>query len=161
MQVVEKKPSAVNPKLIVPFVNAVRHVLRTMASWETTVERPRVKSVAGPEYDYSGIIAFSGTLVGTVVVSFHRDLAIKLVAAFTGCEMEPDTSDFADALGELTNLIVGAAKTELGVNASISVPTVIMGKGHIVSRPSDIPCIVVPCKTAAGEFAVEVSIKES
>src|SRR5437762_2785713 len=115
MQTAPAKPPQVDAKLIVPFVNAVRHVLRTMAGWESNVERPRVKQKQGPEYDYSGIIAFSGTLIGTVVVSFHRDLAVKLVTAFVGCELPADTADFADAIGELANLIVGAAKAELGV----------------------------------------------
>lgn len=159
MQAVQAKPATIDPKMLVPFVGAVREVLKSMAGWECAVDRLRLKQSPGPEYDYSGIISFSGTIVGTVVVSFTRDLAVKLVTAFVGCDIPADTADFADAIGELTNLIVGAAKTGLGVNATISVPSVVMGKGHIVARPSDIPCVVVPCKTAAGEFTIEVSIK--
>jgi len=157
----QAKPNLIDPKLIVPFVNSVRHVLRSTAGWESTIDKPRYKQNPGLEYDYSGIISFSGTVLGTAVVSFHRELAIALVTAFAGCELPVDTPDFADAIGELTNLIVGAAKTELGMNASISIPSVIVGRGHIVVRPSDIPCIVVPCKTPAGEFAVEISIKSA
>jgi chemotaxis protein CheX len=153
------KKSAIDPKLIVPFVNSVRSVLATMAGFETTVQRPRVKTSPAPDYDYSGIIGFSGTIVGTVVVSFHRETAIKLVAAFAGGHVEPDTSDFADAVGELANMIAGAAKKDLGGAANITVPSVVMGKGHTISRPSDIPCLMVPCITSAGEFAIEVSIK--
>jgi chemotaxis protein CheX len=159
MQAVQVKPAAIDPRMLAPFVNAVREVLKSTAGWESTVGRLRLKQTPGPEYDYSGIIAFSGTIVGTVVVSFTKDVAVKLIAAFVGCEIPPDTGDFADAVGELTNLIVGAAKTGFGVNATISVPSVVMGNGHIIARPGDIPCVVVPCKTAAGEFAVEVSIK--
>jgi chemotaxis protein CheX len=159
MQAVQAKPSSIDPKMLAPFIGAVRVVLKSMASWECTFDRLRLKQSPGAEYDYSGIISFSGTIVGTVVVSFTQDVAVKLVAAFVGCDIPADTADFSDAIGELTNLIVGAAKTGLGANATISVPSVVMGRGHIVARPSDIPCVVVPCKTGAGEFAVEVSIK--
>jgi chemotaxis protein CheX len=151
--------SALNPKLILPFIASVRDVFRTMLGVEPTIERPRVKEKPGTEYDYSGIVAFSGNIVGTVVVSFHRDSAIKMVEKFAGSPIEPDTGDFADALGELTNMIAGAAKKDLGSAASISVPTVIMGRGHTIARPSDVPCLQVPCVTALGPFAVEIAIK--
>ncbi len=81
------------------------------------------------------------------------------MSAFACCEIEPDTADFADAIGELANMIAGAAKKDLGNLANISVPSVVMGKGHTICRPHDIPCLVIPCKTAVGDFAVEVSIK--
>jgi chemotaxis protein CheX len=159
MTTIASTDQKVDAKLIMPFINAVRRVLHETMNWELTFGGPRFKTQTGPEYDFSGIISLSGTLVGTVVISFHRDLAIKMVAAFVGCDLPPDGTDFADAIGELTNQIVGSAKTELGVNATISLPSVIVGKGHIVTRPHDIPCIVLPCQTAAGEFALECSIK--
>jgi chemotaxis protein CheX len=151
--------ATINPKLIVPFVASVRTVLQTMLSLETTIERPAFKTAPGTEYDYSGIIAFSGNIVGTVVVSFQKDAAVKMVEAFAGSPIAADSADFSDALGELTNMIAGAAKKDLGGVANISVPTVIMGRGHIVARPSDIPCLVVKCNTKVGDFAIEISIK--
>jgi chemotaxis protein CheX len=150
-----------NPKLIVPFVQSVKNVLSTMAGVQTTVERPHFKTTHCAEYDYSGIIAFSGKIIGTVVVSFQREAAIALVAAFAGDKIEPETPDFADAIGELANMISGAAKKDLGSMASISVPSVIMGKNHTVFRPHDIPCLVIPCMTPVGNFAVEVSLKSA
>jgi chemotaxis protein CheX len=148
-----------DPRIIVPFINSVRTVLSTMVGVETTVEKSRLKSSPAPDYDYSGIIGFSGTIVGTVVLSFHRDTAIKIVAAFAGADVEPDTTDFADAIGELANMIAGAAKKDLGGVANITVPSVVMGSGHTISRPSNIPCLVIPCTTSMGSFSVEVSIK--
>lgn len=153
------KKREIEPALIVPFVQSVRKVLATMAGVEVTVGRPHGKIKPAPEYDYSGIIGFSGKIIGTVVVSFQKETAIKLVAAFASEPVDPDSSDFADALGELTNMIAGAAKPNLGGEANITVPSVIMGKGHTVSRPSDIPCLVLPCSTAQGDFAVELSIR--
>ncbi len=161
MSVEQVKKREIEPALIVPFAQSVRKVLSTMASIEVTIGRPHVKTTPAPEYDYSGIIGFSGKIIGTVVVSFRKETAIKLVEAFASEPVSPESPDFADAIGELTNMIAGAAKPHLGGEASITVPSVIMGKGHTVSRPNDIPCLVVPCSTAVGEFAVELCIRSA
>ena len=160
MQATATKPMTINPKLIVPFVNSVRQVFSTMVSVPTTVKPPHLKSSQpGPSYDVSGIIGFSGEVVGSVVVSFERSAAIKLVAAFAGMEIAPESPDFADAIGELANMIAGSAKKDLGATASISVPSVIIGAGHTVARLSDVPCVVIPCTTPVGDFAVEVNVR--
>jgi chemotaxis protein CheX len=153
-------PATINPKLIVPFVNSARTVFSTMCSITTTVQRPHVKGTPSTSYDVSGLIGFSGEVIGSVVVSFQRAAAIKIVSAFTGMEMDADSPDFADAVGELTNMIAGSAKKDLGAVASISTPSVVIGAGHVIARLSDVPCIVIPCTTPVGEFAVEVNIKQ-
>ena len=149
----------VEPKLIVPFVNSVRLVMSTMTGLAVTIGPTKIRTVPGTEFDYSGIIGFTGGIVGTVVVSFPRAAAVLIVEAFAKCAIEPDTADFADALGELTNMIAGAAKKDFGANASISIPTVVMGAGHVITRPSDVPCVSVPCTAGGATFAVELSIR--
>lgn len=151
---------AINPKLIVPFINSVRNVFSTMVNVPTEVDRPCVKGTSGPSYDVSSIIGFSGDIVGSVVVSFQLQAAKKLVAAFAQMELDENTPDFADALGELANMIAGSAKKDLGVVASISTPSVIVGAGHHIARLTDVPCLVIPCRTPVGDFAVEISIKQ-
>ena len=153
-------PSAINPKFIVPFVNSVRNVFTTMVGATTTIERPHVKTAPAVSYDVSSVIGFSGDIVGSVVVSFQKQAALKLVAAFAGAELTFESADFADAIGELANMIAGSAKKDLEVKASISVPSVIIGTGHIIARLSDVPCIVIPCSTPVGDFAIEVSIRQ-
>lgn len=160
---VAPKPSeAVNLTFIVPFMNAVREVFRKMASVQTTVEKPFLKTAAAtPTYEVCGIIGFSGELAGSVVVSFSDAAAEKLVAAFAGVEMKRTDPDFADAVGELANMIAGSAKQRLGAVASISVPSVVIGKGYTVCGMHNIPCLVIPCNSPFGAFAVEVSIKRA
>lgn len=153
-------PPVTDSTLVAPFISSVKRVLETMLSLKCEVGAPHLRSgTTANEYDYSGIISLSGQVVGVVVASFHKTPAIELVNTFAGGPLEPDTADFSDALGELTNMIVGGAKTDLGVEASISVPTVIMGRGHVVARPRDVPCVVVPCSTSLGNFAIEISLK--
>ncbi len=151
--------AGINPKMIVPFVNSVRQVFSTMVGVQTIVERPTIKIQPAVSYDVSAIIGFSGNVIGSVVVSFQAEAAKKLVESFCGSALEITSPDFADAIGELANMITGSAKKDLGVTASISVPSVVVGPGHVIARIKDVPCVVVPCKTPMGDFAVEISIK--
>jgi chemotaxis protein CheX len=152
--------SGLNVKLLVPFINSIRTVFSTMLGMTATINRPTTKAEPVPMYDVSGIIGFSGDITGQVVVSFQKATAIKLVTAFAGAEMDPASPDFADAIGELTNMIAGAAKKDLGAAAGITCPSVIIGTGHVVARLRDVPCLVVPCETPVGPFCVEISIKQ-
>jgi len=145
--------------LIMPFVNSTTNVFTTMMNIKPVIGKPHLKDDAKTSHDVSGIIGFSGEIVGSVVVSFQMETAVKLVNALVGMEVDPKSPDFIDAVGELANMIAGNAKKDLGLMASIAVPTVIIGKDHIVGRLSGTPCVVIPCTTDEGAFAVEVNIK--
>lgn len=153
------QPPRLSSKMILPFVESTRKVLATMLKVESTVLPPRLKDSPVASHDVSGIIGFGGEIVGSVVLTFQRATARKLVEAFAGADLDPTCPDFADAIGELANMIVGSAKKDLGLKAVITVPTVIIGAGHIIARLSGVPCIVIPCTTPWGDFAVEVNIK--
>jgi chemotaxis protein CheX len=146
-------------QLIVHFISSIQEVLRTMAHIEVKVGTPTLKKNPIPTYDVSGIIGFSGNFVGSMVLSFQLATASAIVAAFAGMPIPPDSPDFADAVGELANMIAGSAKTSFGGSTSISVPSIILGTGHTIARLQDVPCLIIPCHTSGGDFAVEVSIK--
>jgi chemotaxis protein CheX len=145
--------------LVVPFVSSVRTVFSTMVGIDISVRQPHLKSDPVHTYDISGIIGFSGGISGSVVLNFPAAAAAAIVQAFTGSPVSVDSPDFADAIGELANMVAGAAKTELGQNSTISTPTVVRGSGHSIAMLTDVPCIVIPCRTEMGEFVIEVNIK--
>ena len=146
-------------KLVLPFVKATMNVFTTMVKIKPEIGKPHLKDNGATTYDVSGVIGFSGEIIGSVVVSFQLESATKLVNSLMGMEIDPTSPDFADAIGEVANMIAGSAKKDLGAVANIAVPTVVIGKGHIIGRLSGVPCVVIPCKTSVGEFAVEVNIK--
>jgi chemotaxis protein CheX len=150
----------INVKLIVPFVNSVRAVFAAMIKIPTTVQRPHLKMDASTPYDVTSIIGFSGDVVGSVVVSMHLQTAARIVSSFAGTEIAPNTPDYADAIGEIANMIAGCAKKDLGKAASITVPTVVFGNGHCIARLSDVPTVVIPVATPVGDFVVEVNVKQ-
>jgi chemotaxis protein CheX len=148
-------------KMMVPFVLSVRNVLSTMMHVSMTIGPITLKQAAQRGYDVSGIIGFSGGVTGSVVIGMSTPVAVKLVNAFAGSPFPPGTADFTDAIGELANMIAGSAKQNMGVLASITVPTVIFGSNHQTATVSGAPCIIIPCLTDLGNFEVEVNIKQT
>lgn len=157
----EASAQPLNAKLIMPFIAAVKDVFQKMAGVQTTIGKPLLKTEAGATYDVCGIIGFSGELTGSVVLSFSDIAAEKLVEAFAGVSLKRADPDFADAVGELANMVAGSAKKHLGAMANISVPSVVIGKGFTIAMTRAYPCLVIPCGSPFGDFSVEVSIKRN
>ena len=148
-----------DPAYITPFVSSISNVFETMLQLPVTVGAPGIKSEDTPTYDISGIIGMTGDVEGTIVLSFPTATAERAVTLFTGMELPADHEDFADAVGELVNMVSGGAKAQFhGKDVGISTPTVIVGSGHNVYGRKSMTTIAIPCNCDVGEFNVEVSL---
>ena len=147
-------------RYINPFIKSIQNVFKTMLSAEVEFGKPHVMADDEPRPDVSGIIGFSGDATGSVVLSFTQDVAVKVASTFAGAVVEMHSEDFADAIGELANMVAGGAKSEFqGLNINISLPSVIIGEGHEVSRSGVYPRLVIPCTSTLGTCVVGVSMK--
>ncbi|MEM9165965.1 MAG: chemotaxis protein CheX [Planctomycetota bacterium] len=147
---------------ITPFITSIQNVFSTMLQMPVSIGEPSIKQGPKATYDVSGIIGMSGDVTGSIVLSFRRETAQRLVTLFVGMEMDADNPDFADAIGELVNMVSGNAKGLFqNKKVSITCPSVIVGENHNVSTASDTPCIVIPCDTDCGELAIEIAIREN
>ena len=147
-------------KFIKPFVASIQNVFATMLQLNVTVQPPYLKDDNRPSHDVSGIIGMSGDVTGSVVLSFPQATAENCVALLSGQKFPMGSPDFADAIGELVNMVTGGAKAGFkDAKCSISCPSVIVGGNHTVARQTDIPCVVIPCSTDSGELFIEISIK--
>ncbi|MFP4144316.1 MAG: chemotaxis protein CheX [Phycisphaeraceae bacterium] len=146
---------------ITPFVRSTQNVFETMLQLPVQVGEPVIKRAGEPSYDVSGIIGMSGDVEGATVLSFPTATAERVVSLFTGVELAHTHEDFADAVGELVNMISGGAKAQFpDAHVSISCPSVVIGNDHIVVSGKDTRCIVIPCSCDCGDFAVEVSFRQ-
>ena len=146
-------------KFINAFVAAIQNVFKTMLGTEVGVGKPMLKQADLVSAEVSGIIGLSGEVQGSVVLSFQEDAASRIASTFAGVELTLDSPDFADAIGELANMVAGNAKKDfVGYETSISLPSVIIGKGHKVSQSKVWPFLVIPCQTGLGNFNVEVAL---
>jgi chemotaxis protein CheX len=149
-----------DPMYIKPFIASIQNVFSTMMQLQVTVKEPFVKKDDNPNHDVSGIIGMSGDVQGSVVLAFPQKTAENVVALFAGSPMQLGTPDFADAVGELVNMVSGGAKASFtGKKVSISCPSVVVGPGHKVAKQTDAPTVVIPCATDCGEVAIEITIQ--
>lgn len=145
---------------VMPFIASCQNVFETMVQLPVQVGKPELKKAGQPAYDVSGIIGMSGDVEGAVVLSFPTNTATRVVQAFTGLELAHTDADFADAIGELVNMIAGSAKAQLsGKQVNISCPSVVVGSEHVVFGSKDVVCITVPCTCDCGDFAVEITVR--
>ena len=153
-----------NKMIDVTFVNAfivaMENVFTTMMKTEVTVNGSHAKTSVNPSHDVSGIIALSGDVMGTVVLTFPFGVAEQLASRFVGIPIERTEEDFSDAVGELVNMVSGNAKSQLeNKQATISCPTVVIGTGHAVFKQRDLPKIKLACTCDCGDFALELALK--
>jgi len=109
-----------------------------------------------------GLLAFiglAGSFMGTGTVSCNARLACRISSQFLMTELEAVDSEVLDAVGEITNMILGNVKSalenELGP-LCLSVPTVVYGKNFEARALQNGECVVVPF--ASGEDRFEVSL---
>lgn len=145
---------------VIPFVKSVQNVFETMLQLPVQVGDPELRRSGDPAFDVSGIIGMSGDVDGSVVLSFPTATAERVVSLLTGEQMSQAHQDFADAIGELVNMVSGGAKAQfVGKNVSISCPSVVIGSDHVVFGRKDVMCIRMQCVSDCGDFSLEVSFR--
>lgn len=153
-------PSPVKVEHINPFVSATIETFQSMM--KTTVTPGKIILVKGAElhHDISGIIGLSGGAKGTITLSFPKLTALKTVSAFIGEKVVTMDEIVKDAIGELANIVAGAAKKDLTqFKISISLPTVIVGDGHEVMGGKEVIPLAVPFESPFGKFSLIVGFK--
>ena len=142
-----------------PFIKAAIDMFQTMANLKARPGRICMKDKVVSAYDVSGIIGLSGGVKGLVALSFPHASALAVVKAITG-ESAVKESKIIDSIGELANIVAGAAKKDLSkFKIKISLPTVITGANHSISGPVDAMGLVVPFEYAGGKCDLTVCFK--
>lgn len=142
-----------------PFISALSNTFATMLSCEVRRGALVVKENSRAAHEVSGVIGLSGRAVGTVVVSFSSQVAIKAASTMLMMECVKVDDDVLDAVGELTNMVAGAAKAELEeYEMQVSLPNVITGPAHEVHFPSEVTPIGIAFDTDWGPISLEVGL---
>jgi len=89
-------------------------------------------------WDISGIIGLSGQISGAVTLSMKDNTAFKVTKTLTGIDHNTFDADVTDAIGEIINIITGNIKKvfEEAYRTTISLPSIVQGKGHRLIWPS-------------------------
>lgn len=77
-----------------------------------------------------GIISFVGDYTWSLILGLPHDAAVSIAKKFAGFEIEFDSPDMGDVIGELANVLAGVVNGKLetaGIRAFMSLPTVACG----------------------------------
>src|SRR5579859_7104479 len=144
-----------------PFVLAAKGVLEQelgggVGRGQITVERGDFKSG-----EVTAVVGVTGALSGAVMYRMSESTALAIVGQMMGRRFDELDALARSGVGELGNVITGRAGVLLeraGVRAEVAPPMLIVGRGGLMSS-LDIPRLLVPLRTAAGEIDLQIALK--
>jgi chemotaxis protein CheX len=148
-------------KIINAFLEGTISVLKTMAFVEPKAGSPYIKKDASAHGDISGIIGLAGSFRGSLALSFSTPCILTIVSNMLGEQITQLNDEITDAVGEITNMVSGAARKNMegnGLTVNASLPTVICGSNHNITHVLGGPSIIIPFETGAGPFVVDICI---
>lgn len=151
--------TAMTADFINPFLSATASVFENMLGVKIAREKALLRNAFAPQYEVTGVIGLSGKATGTVTFSLPSEVAIAITEKLLGEKPSTVNAQVTDAIGEVTNMIVGAAKAQLAeLNLSLGLPTVIIGRECTIAFPSRAVPIGIPFTCELGPMLVEVGI---
>lgn len=151
-----------NVKFLNPFLEAIFEVLKAETGCTVTKGDLQLEKGAYITDDVTVIIALVGAVEGMVMYSLGFNTANCLVSKMMGDQITEFTSLVQSGVAELGNVITGRASVKLstsGFEATISPPTLIIGKGSQIST-LDFPRLVVQLGSECGPMTVQLALRE-
>lgn len=152
----------IKTEYIVPFVEAMANVFKTMLNVEVRRGALYLKDGFQPSEEITAVIGLSGMAKGSVLLGLSRQIAMQVTSILLNERCESIDHNVIDAVGELTNMIAGAAKARLEeLKMSIGLPTVVVGRNHSIMFPTGAIPIGIPFDSELGQLCLEVSLVDS
>lgn len=145
---------------ITAFIKSTQNIFEVMLQMQIETGEPCIDGEVSVQHDVSAVIGLQGDVGGSVVLSFPRSTAERIVTVFTGVEFSGDNADLSDAVGELVNIIAGGAKAQFeGQKIELGIPSVVIGAQHSVFGPRDAVRVTIQSSCDCGEFMLEIALK--
>lgn len=160
------QPPVMRADFINALLNATVSVVSMMAEVPAQPGRPYLKTNRLSRSDVTGIIGLAGDggVRGAFAIGFTDSCIFHIVSSMLGETFTELNDDIRDAVGELANMVSGAARAtldELDMSFDMAVPTVICAPQHEVTLVTKAPIIAIPFTTEAGEFFTEATLWRS
>ncbi|XOV91676.1 MAG: chemotaxis protein CheX [Bacteroidota bacterium] len=126
------------------FIDSVTNYFSVLTEQSSEISVPYLKDIEKLELkQFTGMIGVSGNRKGYVYFSADRELFEELINIFVGID-DPEIEDVMDMAGEISNVIAGNIRANLGTNFIISVPLVFEGRPDDLKFPDDTFVYVIP-----------------
>ena len=148
-------------KFINPILNAMVSTMKTMIQVDVKPGIPTVKKDSISKGDITGIMSLLGP---KAKISIAMTFPLNVIQNIADKMLPPDaaktTGALADLVGEINNIITGAAKQILiddGFKFEMSLPIIIIGAEHIITHKTNGPSILLPVTSDLGGFYIEIN----
>ena len=122
------------------FVDSVRHYFKVLSKQEPQITSAFLGTSELDAHEFNGIVSFSGSFSGNVIVSMPSPL-LKELLLLQG-ETDLSESNLLDAVGEIANTLAGNARKTLGAGLQISVPVKLQGSSGVRARVRKHPYVI-------------------
>ncbi len=148
-------------QVIPPFVKATNSCFEMMMDVTPVQRNVSMDAPAFSKSDICALIGLSGDAHGLSAISCSAAVAKRMIEEFTGESVEEIDADTLDAMGEIINIIAGAAKADIpDLSLSISLPSVVSGTDSIVHFPKGVPYLAVSFDAEnIGEFQMIIGLQ--
>ncbi|MBN2309145.1 MAG: chemotaxis protein CheX [Candidatus Hydrogenedentes bacterium] len=115
-------------------------------------------------HEIMALIGFSGRVKGTAALAFPVETSSAMITQLIGPGPHDDET-VSDAIGELVNIVAGAAKAKIseaiGEVLELSLPLVIRGDDYDVFSPSNAVWLEIPFTSGLGALTLQLSFDAS
>lgn len=151
-----------NVQFLNPFIEAACVVLESEVGVSITRGPLRLDRSAATATDVTVLISMVGQVNGVVMYGLSEETGINVVSQILGQKFDEFDSLAQSGIGELGNVITGQAGNRLaeaGFEAKISPPTMVLGKGTLIST-LDFERLHVPLQTELGTIEIHLALRE-
>ncbi len=150
-------------KLLQAFVDGVIKTLATIAQTDAKVGKPYIEPELTEKGEIAGMVGMvAPPLKGTLLISFTKDSIFQIMENMLGEKHTEINGEISDAVGELTNMIYGTAKTalnQMGYSFEMAIPTVIRGE-FTLSKSTKSATLVIPFELKnSAQFHVKITVQ--
>jgi chemotaxis protein CheX len=149
-------------RIVAAIQSATSEVFSTMLAMETTAKE--AYHHAGKPEPTNGVVALiglTGKWMGTGSICCTAELAREISGHLLMAEFASVDQEVLDAIGEVTNMIVGSFKNALEDYLGpmgLSIPVVIFGHNFMASSIHTVDWVVVPFACGSGQMEVKVCL---
>ena len=152
-----------NVQFLNPFIEAAFAVLNAEVGVTAKRGQLSLQRSASTASEVTVLISMVGQVKGVVLYGLSEGTAIQIVSKILG-QSFIEFDDLAQSgISEMGNVITGQAGqrlAEAGFESNISPPTMIVGKGTLIST-LDFERLQVPLETELGTIQIHLALRES
>ncbi len=146
------------------IIDGTREIFETMLMAEVSPGQQRDIQPEQFERDLTSMVGMAGACRGMLAIHCSKKVALAITGALLGIEFKDVCEDVFDAMGEMANMLAGTVKAVLcnmGLDVSLSIPSVVSGPDFQVDSLADGSRTVVAFDTLGGAFLVELRLEDS